>query len=151
MPRSRLLQHSVCTALAILLAAFLLAGTAMAATTTPAFADEPAAPSVQWVEKGSRIYCKVNGVAQKGGLRTINGKTYLFDKKGRQLTGWRKVGKHYRYFTVANKAKGAMVTGKVVNGVKLDKQGRAALNDQTKAELKVLAKATAFVERNTKP
>lgn len=151
MPRSRLLQHSICTALAILLAAFLLAGTAMAATTTPAFADEPAAPSVQWVEKGSRIYCKVNGVAQKGGLRTINGKTHLFDKKGRQLTGWHKVGKHYRYFTVATKAKGAMVTGKVVNGVKLDKQGRAVLNDQTKAELKVLAKATAFVERNTKP
>lgn len=131
-------------ALALSLTCLLIAPSA-------AVADNADRPAVQWIEKGSRIYCKVDGVAQKGGLRTIAGRSYLFDAKGRQLTGWRKVGRHYRYFTVATKAKGAMVTGKVVNGVRLDKQGRAVLNDQAKAELGVLTKATAFVERNTKP
>lgn len=138
---------------------FALAGIALlialaALFTTPApqaFAAGADDSPVQWIEKSSRIYCKVNGAVQKDGLHTINGKTYLFDAKGRQLTGWHKVGKSYCYFTVANKAKGSMVTGKVVNGVRLDKQGRAVLNEQTEAELKVLVKATAFVESNTKP
>ena len=71
---------------------------------------DTASPSVEWVEKASQVYCKVDGVTQKGGLKTIGGKTYLFDKKGRQLTGWHKVGKAYRFFTVAPKAKGAMVS-----------------------------------------
>ena len=111
---------------------------------------DAASPSVEWIEKASQVYCKVDGVTQKDGLKTIGSKTYLFDKKGRQLTGWHKVGKDYRFFTVAAKAKGAMVSGKVVNGVKLDKSGRATLTSETRAELKVLVKATDFVEQHTK-
>ncbi len=117
----------------------------------PAYADATDKPTVRWTQKSSHFYCKVDGVKQKGGLKVIGNKSYLFDKKGRQLTGWHKVGKSYRYFTVANKAKGSMVTGKVVNGVKLDRQGRAVLNSQSKAELKVLVKATQFVESHTRP
>lgn len=137
--------------------ALLLPLAILAATLTPvpgsssiAYAA-PGTPNVQWVEKGSYFYCTVDGTPQKDGIRQINGKSYLFDKKGRQQTGWHKVGKDYRFFAVANKDKGAMVISKVVNGVRLDKSGKAVLNSETRAELNVLVKATALVEKRTKP
>lgn len=137
--------------LTVAVAGLLAFSLLLLAAPSPAYAATTDKPKVQWTKKASYFFCKVDGVKQKGGLKKIGNKSYLFDKKGRQLTGWHKVGKSYRYFTVANKAKGSMVTGKVVNGVKLDKQGRAVLNSQSKAELKVLVKATEFVESHTRP
>lgn len=147
---SRRAKHlrALTTAVFALTLGFILLATAP--NLTPKAYADAVSPSVEWVEKASQVYCKVDGVTQKGGLKTIGGKTYLFDKKGRQLTGWHKVGKAYRFFTVASKAKGAMVSGKVVNGIKLDKSGRAILNSETRAELKVLVSATDFVEQHTK-
>lgn len=113
-------------------------------------APDDGTPTVEWVEKGGNVYCKVDGVVQKGGVKTVSGKKYLFDKKGVQLTSWHKVGKSYFYFTPKTKAKGAMVVNKVVNGVRLDKEGRAVLNSEARAELKLLIKATDFVEKHTK-
>lgn len=151
-PPSPRFRNLAATRLLAVAAAGLLALSLLLLTVpSPAHAATADKPKVQWTQKSSYFYCKVDGVKQKGGLKNIDGKSYLFDKKGRQLTGWHKVGKSYRYFTVANKAKGSMVTGKVVNGVKLDKQGRAVLNSQSKAELKVLVKATSFVESHTRP
>lgn len=148
---SRLRSLAAARLLALAAASLLALSLLLLAAPTGAHADTMDKPKVQWTQKSSHFYCKVDGVKQKGGLKNINGKSYLFDKKGRQLTGWRKVGGSYRYFTIANRAKGSMVAGKVVNGVKLDKQGRAVLNSQSRAELTVLVKATQFVERYTKP
>ncbi|MEY8460161.1 hypothetical protein AALA69_03415 [Eggerthellaceae bacterium 24-137] len=137
--------------LAVAAAGLLAFSLLLLATPSPAHAATADKPTIQWIQKSSHFYCKVDGVKQKDGLKKIGNESYLFDKKGRQLTGWHKVGKSYRYFTAANKAKGSMVAGKVVNGVKLDKQGRAVLNSQSRAELKVLVKATEFVKSHTRP
>lgn len=113
-----------------------------------AHADEG---TVVWKKGKSAITCTVDGVKQAGGIKTIDGKRYYFDKKGIQRTGWKKVGGSYYYFAIGHKAKGAMVTSKVINGVKLGKDGRAVLNSESKAELNILVKATKFVEATTKP
>lgn len=147
----RLRGLAVARLLAVAAAGLLAFSLLLLATPSPAHAATADKPTIQWIQKSSHFYCKVDGVKQKDGLKKIGNESYLFDKKGRQLTGWHKAGKSYRYFTVANKAKGSMVTGKVVNGVKLDKQGRAVLNSQSRAELKVLVKATEFVESHTRP
>lgn len=113
-----------------------------------AHADEG---TVVWKKGKSAITCTVDGVKQAGGIKTIDGKRYYFDKKGIQRTGWKKVGGAYYYFAIGHKAKGAMVTSKVINGVKLGKDGKAVLNSESKAELNILVKATKFVEATTKP
>ena len=156
MPSSFLREHSARTGqhLGVVALMLLLVAAAALAVTAGAerahAADGGEAPTVEWVEKAGNIYCKVDGALLKDGVRTVNGKKYLFDKKGVQLTSWHKVGKSYYYFTPKTKAKGSMVTGKVVNGIRLDAQGRAVLNDEASAELKVLTRATAFVEKYTK-
>lgn len=135
--------------ISVVLAAILSLGSSAIAERAYAATDDQA-PTIKWVVKSSNVYCKVNGATQKGGIKTINGKKYLFDKKGKQQTGWHKIGKYYYYFTPKTKAKGAMVTKKVVNGIRLDAKGRAQLNDTARAELNVLVRATAFVEKYTK-
>lgn len=125
---------------ASVLAVGLLAGVA--------HADEG---KVVWKESGSTVTCTVDGAKQAGGIKSIDGKRYYFDKKGIQRTGWQKIGSAYYYFAIGHKAKGAMVTSKVINGVKLGKDGKAVLNSESKAELNILVKATKFVEATTKP
>lgn len=140
--------------IALFLALALIVAGAPLPSTSPhaAFADEANKPvKVKWISKSSRIYCKVNGAKQRSGVCVIKGKSYLFDKKGVQKTGWQKIGKEYFYFKPATKSKAFMVKSKVVNGIKLNKEGRAVLTTESKDELNVLVKATRFVEQYTKP
>lgn len=124
-----------------------------------AFADQSSAnsssskkekPVVKWTVKSSNVYCKVNGKTQKSGIKTINGKKYLFSKSGKQRVGWHKVGKNYYYFTTKAKAKGSMVTSKVVNGIRLGSDGKAKLNSTARSQLSVLLKATEYVEKHAR-
>lgn len=116
-----------------------------------AYSDTPSKPqTVKWVTKNSNIYCKVDGKTQKGGIKTIDGKKYLFGKSGKQLTSWHKIGRNYYYFVPKTKDAGFMVTSKVVNGIKLGKDGRAKLNSEARKELNILTRATKLVEKRTR-
>ena len=46
---------------------------------------------VVWKRKNG-YYCCYKGSKKLTGLQKISGKTYYFDSKGRQKTGWRKIG-----------------------------------------------------------
>lgn len=81
---------------------------------------------VAWQIKDGKAYAKADGKKLKG-LQTIDDKTYYFDKKGVQRTGWRKIKGSYYYFNIASKAEGHMVTSKVVCGVNLGENGAAKL------------------------
>lgn len=119
---------------------------AAGASSAPGKAEEKAV----WKAEGQRVYCYVGGKKQKG-LVEIGGRRYYFDKKGVQRTGWRKIGGAYYYFRPGQKAAGCMATSCVVNGVRLKASGRAALNSQARAELAIHVKASAFVDKYTKP
>ena len=85
------------------------------------------------------------------GLTEINGKTYLFDKKGRQLTGWQWYKDSYLFFNPANKQDGYMQTKCVINGIKLRKDGTAISSGNAGAELYVMWKAQKVLESLTTP
>ena len=121
-------------------------------------ADKPADKTVteqkpeekvgKWVTKKGYCYYKVDGKKAKG-LVEINGKKYLFDKKGRQKVGWQKINKSYYYFKIKNGKKGYMVKNKTVNGFRLKKNGKAKVSNSLR--MNCLWTATQFVERATRP
>lgn len=106
----------------------------------------------QWKKtgKGYFTYRKSSGKLAKG-LVSIGPKTYLFDKRGRQKTGWQYHKGKYRYFKPVNKRGGSMVVKKTVNGVKIDKKGVAVLTSGAMAELDIMRKVQKLVEKLTCP
>lgn len=145
------INRAIGVCMAAILIAFACAVTASTVISESAYAETATNnQTVKWVTKNSNIYCKVNGKTQKGGIKTIDGKKYLFSKNGKQLTSWHKIGKSYFYFKPKTKADGFMVTSKVINGIKLDKNGRAVLNSEARKELNILTRATKLVEKHTR-
>ena len=59
--------------------------------------------------EGDDSYLTAAGEALTG-LQTISGRTYCFDKKGKQFHGWKKVGDRYLYFARGRKEEGCLVT-----------------------------------------
>jgi hypothetical protein len=104
----------------------------------------------EWVEKDGRYYYYNKYGEKVTGLATINKKTYYFDKKGRQRTGWVKKGGSYYFFATANKSKGYMEKSTKVNGVKLDSDGAAKLTSKTDEKARLLTAANEFVFNHTK-
>lgn len=144
-------NKALCTCFVAIFVSFLALFALSAAYYEHAYADNSASSSTaKWKTKNSNVYCKVNGKTQKGGIKTIDGKKYLFSKSGKQLTSWHKIGKNYYYFKPKTKADGYMVTAKVINGIKLDKDGRAVLNSEARKELNILTRATKLVEKQTR-
>ena len=82
----------------------------------------------QWKKIGKYYYYfNGRGRAYHGGVYTINGKKYYFDKSGRRSSGVYKIGKYYYGFN----SKGVMVTGWRTldkNKYYFQKNGRAYVN-----------------------
>lgn len=107
--------------------------------------------SGKWKASGGYVYY-VRGTGKKAkGLVTIKNKTYLFDIKGRQKTGWQYYKGSYRFFKPVNKSGGYMVKNKVVNGIKLKKDGTATVTATGSEELSIMVKAQKLKEQLTKP
>ncbi len=85
------------------------------------------------------------------GLRTIDGKSYYFDKQGIQRTGWQEYQGDYYFFKIADGEKGRMVTSCRVNGITLKKDGKAKITKESKAKLEILVMANEIVEKATEP
>ena len=64
------------------------------------------------------------------GKKKIGTKTYYFNAKGYQMTGWQKIGKNYYFFRQGIKSKGYMKKSTTVNGIRLNKKGRAVLSTE---------------------
>ncbi|MBQ8306434.1 MAG: hypothetical protein IJX90_09510 [Blautia sp.] len=94
-----------------------------------------------WVTKNGQYYY----YGQKGnlfkGLHTIGGSKYYFDSKGRQQTGWVKISGSYYYFKQSAKKGGCMAKNTRVNGIRLNKNGKAVLTSGNKDYAACLARA----------
>lgn len=104
----------------------------------------------KWIEKDGRYYYYNQYGEKATGRCTINKKTYFFDAKGRQRTGWMKIKGSYYYFRTANKGKGYMVKGTKVNGIKINSKGKAKITSKTKEKVRLLTAANAYVFSKTK-
>ncbi len=103
----------------------------------------------QWRSIGGRYYYYGANGRIATGLVKIKNKIYYFDTKGFQHTGWQMIGKNYYFFTVDRAGKGSLVTDKTVNGVRLDKSGKAVLTQDSKEKLKLMVHASKVVETIT--
>ncbi|MCC8107313.1 MAG: hypothetical protein LIO99_15160 [Clostridiales bacterium] len=104
-----------------------------------------------YTTKSKKVYYyDESGNMLKNGRKQIDGKYYYFDKNGVQRTGWQKIGKYYYYFKIANGKKGYMVTSKKVNGITLQKNGRAKITSYSKQKLPILYKANVLMRSITK-
>ena len=135
-----LLRKSLCAA-AMLLTIFALTCTAEAAGKTKA----------KWIHTGGHYYYQNNrGIRVRGTFKTINNKTYFFDKSGIQRTGWRYYRGNYYYFQRKNGRHGYMLKNTIMDGVKLGSDGMAILkSDRAYRKVNVIARATRLVDSLT--
>ena len=104
----------------------------------------------KWVKTSGKVYYyDKTGKKLKSGIKKISGKSYYFDSKGVQKTGWQKIGSNYYYFSIANGSKGYMQKSKKVDGITLDKNGKAKKTADALDKLGILVKATKVVEKIT--
>lgn len=103
-----------------------------------------------WKEKGG-YYCYYEKHKRLKGLQKIGKRTYYFDDRGRQLTGWRKISGRYRFFKIVNGKYGYMVTSKTVNGIRLDKKGRAKVTPAVRKKLDLLVRYQNLVDQLVTP
>lgn len=103
----------------------------------------------QWVKtNGNLYYYDKNGKKLKG-LKKISGKYYYFDSKYVQRVGWQKINNDYYYFNIAHGKKGYMQKSKTVDGITLDKNGKAKKTSDALDKLGILIKANQVVEKIT--
>ena len=110
-------------------------------------------PKYQWVEKDQYYYFyNKDGQLYKNGIYLIKAKKYCFDSEGRQLTGWRKVGKGTYFFRHQNAEKGYMLKSCKADGVKLNQYGRAVPDTaRAKAKLPILLRTAVMNDTIVKP
>lgn len=101
--------------------------------------------------KSQKVYYYGSKGKKVTGLREIKGKYYYFDKSGVQRTGWQKIKNNYYFFHIAPKKRGYMATSKTVNGIRLDKNGRASQTAESLRKLKIMIAANQIVEKITSP
>lgn len=134
-------QRLTLTLFAVLFCAFLLA-----------LPTQAAKRRNTWVTAKSQKVFYYGGKGKKvTGLRKISGKYYYFGKDGAQRTGWRKIKNNYYFFNIASKKKGYMVTSKTVNGIRLDRNGKASQTAESLRKLKIMTAANQIVEQITTP
>lgn len=95
-------------------------------------------PVAKFKTKKGKTYCKISGKKIKNQLVTVKNKTYLLDKKGVMVTGWANYKKDYYYFGRTN---GKMAKKCTVDGIKLDKAGKAKQTDLSVAKIKTMTRA----------
>ena len=133
--------------LLFLVLGILLAGTATAAGQSASSGTD----SGKWTEKkGYYYYLNEKGKKVKG-LQNINGRYYLFDQKGRQQYGWRVIKGKYFFFYQKNGARGYQVRSGEINGIKLQKSGRAKVTTLNKWKLQLMAAYQLELDKLVKP
>lgn len=104
----------------------------------------------KWKSKKKHIYYYNSDGKKVTGLVTIKKRQYYFDKKGIQRTGWQKINNDYYFFKTENEHKGYMVTSKKINGITLDKNGKAKCREAwQKDKLKLMVQCSEIIEQIT--
>lgn len=114
-----------------------------------------------WKAKGSKTYLyatkkkasrKAKPAKVKGGLVKLGKKSYYFDAKGAQRTGWTRVApSYYAFFERENGKGGVLAKSKTVEGIRLDSHGYAKLNKTNLPELELYVKANDLLRTIAKP
>ncbi|MDD6615319.1 MAG: hypothetical protein PUF13_04330 [Lachnospiraceae bacterium] len=100
----------------------------------------------QWVTSSSGNYYYYNEDGKKvTGIQKIGKKSYYFDKKGIQRTGWIEYKDSYYFFKLGNGTKGYRIENKTVNGIQLKSNGKAKLNSASRRKAKLMLQANKLI------
>ena len=91
-----------------------------------------------WVKRDGCFYYYNKKGKSVTGVKKIRGKYYYFDSNGIQRTGWRRVGKKVYYFQIENGKKGYQLFSQRVNGVRLKKNGAAKVTKAVRDKVDLL-------------
>lgn len=97
---------------------------------------------------GKKYYKYSDGKIVKNQFLTIKGKTYYFGKSGVMEKGWFKKGKDYYY---CDRTTGVQKKGCKVDGIKLQKNGKADKTQYSKKKIDTMIKAKSIMNKVTKP
>lgn len=101
--------------------------------------------------KGRHYYYNARGKKVKGKVK-IGSRYYFFDKNGIQRYGWKKIKNNYYFFRISTGTTGAyMLTSTTINGIALDASGRASKSDSNLRKLKLMTEANKIVEKISRP
>ena len=86
------------------------------------------------------------------GITRFKNRWFYFDSKGVERSGWQQVGNDYYFFRISPKRKCAyMLTATKVNGIPLDSRGRARKSGSNLRKLKLLVTANKTMQQITTP
>ena len=105
----------------------------------------PLRADAAWKTKDGRSYY-TSGGKRVTGLREIGGKYYYFDTQGIQRTSWRQVGNHYSFFNVGDREKGEMLVSATINGIPIDREGKAVVTAGNQRKLRLLLRASVLTD-----
>lgn len=101
--------------------------------------------------KGRHYYYNARGKKVKGKVK-IGSRYYFFDKNGIQHYGWKKIKNNYYFFRISTGTTGAyMLTSTTINGIALDASGRASKSGSNLRKLKLMTEANNIVEKISRP
>lgn len=101
--------------------------------------------------KGRHYYYNARGKKIKGKVK-IGSRYYFFDKNGIQRYGWKKIKNNYYFFRISTGTTGAyMLTSTTINGIALDASGRASKSGSNLRKLKLMTEANNIVEKISRP
>lgn len=101
--------------------------------------------------KGRHYYYNARGKKVKGKVK-IGSRYYFFDKNGIQRYGWKKIKNNYYFFRISTGTTGAyMLTSTTINGIALDASGRASKSGSNLRKLKLMTEANKIVEKISRP
>lgn len=101
--------------------------------------------------KGRHYYYNARGKKIKGKVK-IGSRYYFFDKNGIQRYGWKKIKNNYYFFRISTETTGAyMLTSTTINGIALDASGRASKSGSNLRKLKLMTEANNIVEKISRP
>lgn len=98
-------------------------------------------------KNGKKYYEYANGKKAKDEFITIKNKTYYFGKKGVMEKGWMKKDSDYYYF---DRNTGVQKFGVTVDGIKLDKDGKAKKSSYNKKKIETMLTAKSIMNEVTK-
>ena len=109
------------------------------------------AESGEWEKSKDGYRYRISDDQYAQGITSIGKKKYYFNRDNFQRTGWRKIEGSYYYFKNVQGKNGYMIKDYTIDGIRLNKNGKAVINSRNKKRLKVLVKAAKIVDTCTTP
>lgn len=104
---------------------------------------------IGWINKNNKRYYYNSSGKKATGLTVIKGKNFYFNEDGSLHTGWKKMDDGYYYFKRTSGRLLTGTTGTTIDGIKIDKNGKAVESPVIKAKIETMITARKTMQEVT--